>query len=348
MHNTEEIQKQYARLPALLLPWYRENARDLPWRRTQEPYKIWVSEIMLQQTRVEAVLGYYDRFLKTLPDIQALAAMPEETLLKLWEGLGYYSRARNLQKAAKVILAEHGGIFPREYDAVRALPGIGDYTAGAVCSICYDMPRAAVDGNVLRIISRITESTEPIDLAETKTEIGKALENIYPQGDCGTFTQSLMELGACICTPRSPKCTVCPVKLYCFALRNGTVEKLPVKLPKREKREEQHTVFLLECDGALALCKRGEKGLLSGLWQLPNADGALPPDEALKAADNFGVQPVELLEELHKVHIFTHIRWDMVGYRIRCKVKADCFTWATTEDLQGTYALPTAFRIFLE
>lgn len=348
MHTKKEIQNQYKALPALLLPWYRENARDLPWRRTKEPYRVWVSEIMLQQTRVEAVRGYYDRFLTALPRIKNLAEADEEHLLKLWEGLGYYSRVRNLQKAAKTVMEQHGGVFPSNYGDVRALTGIGDYTAGAICSICFEQPRAAVDGNVLRIMARITEDFSPIDLADTKKKVAAALEEVYPAGECGAFTQSLMELGACVCTPRSPKCGECPVKEICFARKAGTVEKLPVKLPKKPKREEKRTVFLLECDGKYAVCKRTEKGLLSGLWQLPNVTGEKTPDEALKTVDSFGAKPLELQKEVHKTHIFTHIVWDMVGYHILCGIKAKGFTWVSREELQSTYALPTAFRIFLE
>lgn len=348
MHTQKEIQNQYTALPALLLPWYRASARDLPWRHTKEPYRVWVSEIMLQQTRVEAVRGYYDRFLTALPDIQSLAAADEEQLLKLWEGLGYYSRVRNLQKAAKTVMEQHGGVFPTAYADVRALAGIGDYTAGAICSICYGQPRAAVDGNVLRIAARITEDFSPIDLADTKKRVAENLEKVYPAGECDLFTQALMELGACVCTPRSPKCGECPVKAICFAEKAGTVQKLPVKLPKKEKRQEKRTVFLLECDGAYAVCKRTEKGLLSGLWQLPNAAEALSPADALKTAEAFGAKPLELQKEVHKTHIFTHIVWDMVGYHILCSVKADGFIWATPQELETTYALPTAFRIFLE
>ena len=216
MHTQKEIQNQYTALPALLLPWYRESARDLPWRHTKEPYRVWVSEIMLQQTRVEAVRGYYDRFLTALPDIQSLAEADEEQLLKLWEGLGYYSRVRNLQKAAKTVMEQHGGVFPTAQADLRALAGIGDYTAGAICSICYGQPRAAVDGNVLRIAARITEDFSPIDLADTKKRVAENLEKVYPAGECDLFTQALMELGACVCTPRSPHCGACP--LYSISL----------------------------------------------------------------------------------------------------------------------------------
>lgn len=348
MHTEQEIQNQYAALPQLLLPWFAESARDLPWRRTKSPYPVWVSEIMLQQTRVEAVRGYYARFLAALPDIRSLAEADPDRLLKLWEGLGYYSRVRNLQKAAQTIMREFDGVFPQDYAAVRSLSGIGDYTAGAICSICFEQPRAAVDGNVLRIAARITEDFSPIDLPQTKKQVAAALERVYPKGACGAFTQSLMELGACVCTPRSPKCTCCPVKAICFAAKNGTAERLPVKLPKKPKREEQRTVFLLECAGAFAVCKRPQSGLLSGLWQFPNTDGALSPEAALRTAAAYGVQPSELCREVHKSHIFTHIVWDMVGYHIRCSVKSDAFTWAYPSALAETYALPTAFRQFLE
>lgn len=348
MHTLQEIQTQYARLPEVLLPWYQANARDLPWRRTKEPYCVWVSEIMLQQTRVEAVRGYYERFLAVLPTVSALAEASEETLLKLWEGLGYYSRVRNLQKAAKTVMLEHGSVFPQDYKSVRALCGIGDYTAGAICSICFEQPRAAVDGNVLRIMARITEDFSPIDLQDTKKKVAEYLENVYPVGACGAFTQSLMELGACICTPRSPKCVACPVKSFCFANENGTQSELPVKLPKKEKRIEEKTVWLLECGDAFAIEKRAEKGLLSGLWQFPNAIGVQTPDIALRTAAEFGVQPTELCREVHKTHVFTHIRWEMTGYHMLCNVRDNRFTWATREELENIYALPTAFRIFLE
>ena len=244
-------------------------------------------------------------------------------------------------------MEQHGGAFPTAHADVRALAGIGDYTAGAICSICYGQPRAAVDGNVLRIAARITEDFSPIDLADTKKRVAENLEKVYPAGECDLFTQALMELGACVCTPRSPKCGECPVKAICFAEKAGTVDKLPVKLPKKEKRQEKRTVFLLECDGAYAVCKRTEKGLLSGLWQLPNAAEALSPADALKTAEAFGAKPLELQKEVHKTHIFTHIVWDMVGYHILCSVKADGFIWATPQELETTYALPTAFRIFL-
>ena len=207
----------YAALPGVLLPWYEKNARDLPWRHTKEPYRVWVSEIMLQQTRVEAVIGYYERFMEAFPTVQALAEADEARVLKLWEGLGYYSRARNLQKTAKLLTETQNGAFPDTAEALEKLPGIGAYTAGAVASICFEQPAAAVDGNVLRIIMRMTADDHPIDLPQVKKEIGEALCKVYPKGHCGAFTQALMELGACVCTPKSPKCEVCPTKSFCRA-----------------------------------------------------------------------------------------------------------------------------------
>lgn len=345
MKATDSI---YRKLPNTLLPWYRQNARKLPWRQDTEPYHIWISEIMLQQTRVEAVRMYYHRFLEQLPDIQALAETSESQLFKLWEGLGYYNRARNLQKAARVIQSQYNGHFPNQYEDIRALPGIGPYTAGAIASICFNQPCAAVDGNVLRIITRMTENNASIDRIQTKNEIAAQLEEIYPKNACGQFTQALMELGATVCTPKSPKCPECPANSFCLAYANGTVLQYPVKQPKKDKRLEERTVFLLQCGDMYALTKRTESGLLSGLWQLPNVLGKMDDHQALHTADSFGVQPVELYKQMHRVHIFTHIKWQMTCYHILCAEKTSDFVWATAQEIQTAYALPTAFRMFFD
>lgn len=345
MKTTDSIYKQ---LPDALLPWYKQNARELPWRQDTKPYHIWLSEIMLQQTRVEAVRSYYLRFLEQLPSIHALAEAPESQLFKLWEGLGYYNRARNLQKAARVIETQYGGQFPNQYEDIRALPGIGPYTAGAIASICFNRPYAAVDGNVLRIITRMTENDAPIDSMQTKNEIAAQLEKIYPKNDCGQFTQALMELGATVCTPKSPKCAECPANNFCCAYAGGTMLQYPVKQPKKDKRLEEHTVFLLQCGDSYALTKRTESGLLCGLWQLPNVLGKLDVNQALHTAESFGVQPAELYKQMHRVHIFTHIKWQMTCYHILCTKKASDFIWATAQEIQNNYALPTAFRMFFE
>lgn len=337
-----------ARLPAVLLPWYVENARDLPWRADQEPYHVWLSEIMLQQTRVEAVRGYYQRFLAELPTIAALAAAEEGRLLKLWEGLGYYNRARNLQRAAQIIMADYGGIFPGQYERVRALPGIGDYTAGAICSICFNLPVAAVDGNVLRCLSRLEEIDQPMDSPQMKRAAALALSAIYPAGHCGDFTQSLMELGATICLPGSrPRCEACPARDFCRGHASGRANELPLLTPKRPRKVEERTVLLLEHEGRLALCRRPSRGLLAGLWQFPNLAGALSPQEALAAAEGWGLSPIAPEQALHRTHIFTHLEWKLTAYRIRCGRACAAFTWAGPEELSGVYALPTAFRQFL-
>lgn len=335
------------RLPGALLPWYAATARDLPWRKDTQPYHVWVSEIMLQQTRVEAVRGYYKRFMAAFPTIAALAEADEADLFKLWEGLGYYNRARNLQKAARQIV-DAGGSFPASYAAVLALPGIGAYTAGAICSICYNMPVAAVDGNVLRVISRLTADETPIDQEQTKKDMAAALSRVYPKDSCGAFTQALMELGATICTPRSPNCAACPIAGCCLAYQQNKTAQLPVKGKKAEKRIEPRTVFLLQCGDAFAICRRENKGLLAGLWQLPNLTGQLTAEQAFHCATEFGVRPSELCREIHKTHVFTHLKWEMVCYHMQCTQTAADFTWATKEALEAKYALPTAFRIFLE
>ena len=347
MDRVTKMTTEYTKLPPALLPWYRENARDLPWRRDREPYHIWISEIMLQQTRVAAVIDYYNRFLAELPRIQDLAQVREEQLFKLWEGLGYYSRAKNLKKAAEQICESYNGNFPSDYASIRALPGIGPYTAGAVASICFELPTPAVDGNVLRVVSRLTDDPAPIDLPETKAAVAENLAAVYPKGACGDFTQALMELGATVCTPRSPKCERCPAADFCRARAVGTVAKLPVRLPKREKRVEEKTVFLFVFEDKLALNRRMEPGLLSGLWQLPNVPGTLDIKAAMETATAFGLQPREPVRELHRNHIFTHIRWEMTCYEIVCDAAPSDLVWATLPEIKANYALPTAFRQFL-
>lgn len=335
-------------LPGVLLPWYHENKRDLPWRQDKEPYHVWLSEIMLQQTRVEAVKSYYSRFLDTLPTIEALSRCDDDLLHKLWEGLGYYSRVRNLKKAAIQIMEIHGGIFPREYEKIRALPGIGDYTAGAISSICFDMPRAAVDGNVLRVVSRLTEDATPIDLPTQKKEVTAALEAVYP-AEAGEFTQALMELGATLCGPNwAPKCAECPCHSFCGGAIHGTAQQYPVKLPKKDKRVEERTVFILSCDGHYALEKRSDSGLLAGLWQFPNVPGKLETAQALEAAQQLGLRPREIVKQIERKHIFTHIRWEMRGVYLEVAEETEGFTWLTAEQIRISAALPTAFRQFWE
>ncbi len=341
-------QSRLCRLPEVLLPWYRENQRQLPWRMTKQAYPVWLSEIMLQQTRVEAVKGYYARFLKACPDIESLAKADDELLRKLWEGLGYYSRVRNLKKAACVICDEYGGVFPEDYKAVRSLPGIGDYTAGAICSIVYNQPTPAIDGNVLRVLSRIFDDATPIDTPAFKSAARDALTGIYPK-EAGEFTQALMELGATVCGPnRKPGCSNCPCIDFCLAAQRGTAQQLPVKLPKRERKQENRTVFILTCEGRFALEKRQGKGLLADLWQFPNVTGHLTAGRALEKVESMGLRPRELIKQVSRKHIFTHIQWDMLGYYIEVSALGGDFTWLTAEEINKTAALPTAFRLFWE
>ncbi len=340
--------KIYQQLPQALLPWFAQNKRDLPWRADQEPYHVWLSEIMLQQTRVEAVRGYYQRFLQVLPSISALAQCDDDILHKLWEGLGYYSRVRNLKKAAQVVMDTHGGVFPRDYVSIRALPGIGDYTAGAICSICFDQPTPAVDGNVLRVAARITDDATPIDLPARKREVQAQLAKVYPP-EAGSFTQALMELGATVCGPnRKPDCGACPCQRFCLGHQRGTAQGLPVKLPKGKRREEDRTVFILCCQGRYALEKRPSRGLLAGLWQFPNMPGRLDERQALVEAEKLGLRPRELLRILEKKHIFTHIQWNMTGVYLEVGEPIGAFHWLTPEEINTHWALPTAFRQFWE
>ena len=338
----------FSELPAVLLPWYEKNKRDLPWRRDQEPYHVWLSEIMLQQTRVEAVKGYYTRFLEKLPTIADLAEADDELIHKLWEGLGYYSRVRNLKKAAQVIMERHNGIFPGEYEAVLALPGIGEYTAGAICSIAFNLPTPAVDGNVLRVISRLTADDTPIDNPVFKRKVRDNLADVYPK-EAGAFTQALMELGATLCGPNwMPRCEECPCHKFCRGALTGTAEQFPVKSAKKPRKVEEKTVFILSCDGSYALQKRPDKGLLAGLWQFPNCPGKLSMESALQEVERMGLKPREVFRQVERRHIFTHIQWEMNGIYLEVAAPEGDYHWFTAEQVRQETALPTAFRQFWE
>ena len=332
-----------------LLDWFYKNRRSLPFREDPTPYHVWLSEVMLQQTRVSAVLPYYYRFLEELPDIPALAACGEEKLHKLWEGLGYYSRVRNLQKAAKLVCAQYGGQLPADYAALRALPGIGEYTAGAIASISFGLPVPAVDGNVLRVCARVLDDATPIDSAAHKAALTAALSACYPAGHCGDFTQALMELGATVCGPnRAPQCEVCPIAALCLARAHGTAAALPVKAPKRAERAEDYTVFCLRCGDRLAVERRPEHGLLAGLWELPNTPGLLDERQAGEYASGQGLGDVRLRSARNGRHIFTHIVWTMRCYTLECSAMPPRYHWATPDELREEISLPTAFRQFVD
>jgi len=330
-----------------LLAWYERNARGLPWRRDKDPYHVWVSEIMLQQTRVETVVPYYERFIKELPTIRSLACAPEEKLLKLWEGLGYYVRVRNMQKAAVQICERYNGVFPEKFEAIRSLPGIGDYTAGAIASIAFEQPAPAVDGNVLRVVARLTGSQTDIKSPALKAQIAADLAAVYPAGRCGDFTQSLMELGALVCLPNQmPKCAFCPLQDYCFAKRHHMQLRLPVKAEKEARKKETKTVLLIVCGEKVAIRKRKEGGLLGGLWEFPNVEGKVSEQEITAWLTEKGLDVKSVAKAAEKKHIFTHIEWDMHCFLAVCGNTNEEFVWATPDELKA-YSLPTAFRKFL-
>jgi A/G-specific adenine glycosylase len=301
---------------------------------------------MLQQTRIEAAREYFLRFVTRLPDVSSLASASEETVLKLWEGLGYYSRARNLHAAAKRVMEEHGGRLPADIGALRALPGIGDYTAGAIASIAFGLPEPAVDGNVLRVLSRLACFEECIGGERVKKAFREALRPLYNAGNSAGLTEALMELGEVTCTPGVPQCLLCPLPEFCAGRAAGRETSLPVMPEKRTRRREQRTVFLLRCGGRVAIRKRDRGGLLAGLWEFPNVSGALSAPMAKKQAEEWGCAPGETLPGPSYRHIFTHIEWEMQAFCIPCAEPGGGFAWVTGEELSD-YALPSAFRPFL-
>lgn len=342
----EEILQQ---TPEKLLAWYDENARILPWREDPQPYRVWVSEIMLQQTRVEAVKPYFERFLKALPTVEELAKAPEEQILKLWEGLGYYNRVRNLQRGAQTVMAEHGGVIPASFELLKKLPGIGEYTAGAISSIAFQIKVPAVDGNVLRVISRVLWRTDNILDVKVKRRMEDEIREILPER-AGDFNQSLMELGATVCLPNgAPKCEECPLQELCRAHQRGEEESLPVKAKAKKRKKEDRTVFLLVCGGRIALQKRPEKGLLAGLWELPSHAGKLEEPEAEKLLESWGIQLAEPLQkEKNAKHIFSHVEWHMRCWRGTVEEETDGagLVWASAGEMKKDFTLPSAFKTY--
>ncbi len=336
-----------AALPRLLLEWYDHAARVLPWRKDHDPYHIWVSEIMLQQTGVEFVINYYVRFLEAFPTVKALASADEQEVLKLWEGLGYYTRAKNLKKAAEIIIRVYGGYFPETYKDILKLPGIGPYTAGAIASICFEQPVPAVDGNVERVISRIA-GLYTAEKNILKKQVTVMLSDIYPDKRRGDLTQSLMELGALVCVPNgAAKCGNCPVSEHCMALKTDAVSLLPVRQNKPVKKRIKITVFLLVCGENLAIRHRNKGGLLSGLWELPNVEGHLTENTALETAAYWGTRPSAVGGFIRRKHVFTHIIWDILCYTVQCAEQPPGFTWTDRRSLADLYPIPTAFRKLL-
>ncbi|MBR2591069.1 MAG: A/G-specific adenine glycosylase [Clostridia bacterium] len=327
-----------------LVRWYQDNKRMLPWRQDKDPYHVWVSEIMLQQTRIEAVCEHYYAFMQALPAVSELAAVEEEKLLKLWEGLGYYSRARNLKKAAQVIMEEYGGIFPRTYAQLVKLPGIGQYTAGAIASICFNERVPAVDGNVLRVLARVRADDKNVLLPETKKSAEALIAAIIPE-EAGDFNEGIMELGETICLPNAlPLCNKCPIQGQCKAYAESLTAELPVRIKTTTRKKVQKTVLIFESEsGEIAIEKRESKGLLAGLYALPNTDSFLSEAQIKAFSREQGLKAKDITFCKDTKHLFTHIEWNMKVYRVKVADKNTHYTWCTAEDLRDTYALPTAF-----
>ena len=333
-----------------LLEWYDHQKRTLPWRSKPTPYRVWVSEIMLQQTRVEAVKPYFARFMKALPTVKKLAACPEEELLKLWEGLGYYNRVRNMQKAAQILVKENKGEVPAQFDELIKLPGIGKYTAGAISSIAFGIPVPAVDGNVLRVITRITADERDISKDSVKQAIVRDIQEIIPMRRAGDFNQALIELGAIVCVPNGPaKCSECPVAHLCEAKRKEIVNEFPKKAPKKARTIEQKTVLLIKDGEKVAIRKRPKKGLLAGLYELPNIEGELSEEEVLEEVKAYGLSPLFIKRLEDSKHIFTHKEWHMRGYAVRVEElesDAEGMLFVERETVEREYPIPSAFAAY--
>lgn len=338
----------------LLRTWYQLHARKLPWRETDPPdtypYRVWVSEIMLQQTRVEAVIPYYQRFLKTLPDIPSLARAEDETLRKLWEGLGYYSRVRNLKKGAAEVMDRFGGQLPADIGLLKSISGIGDYTAGAIGSIAFGLREPAVDGNLLRVFSRLLAAEGDIARPAVKTAFRDLLREVLSNSrDCpsGDFNQAVMDIGATLCLPKSPRCGDCPLASCCLAFERDQASLFPVKAEKKPRRVEERTVLLLVRDGKVLLRQRPEQGLLAGLWEFPNLDGQCTEEEIRNFLQGQGLLPGKMVPLSSAVHLFTHIEWRMTGVLVLCTGKLpDSWAEANIEALQNRYSLPSAFKVY--
>lgn len=350
--NGAPEQGRAAELAGRLLDWYRTHGRDLPWRRTRDPYHIWVSEVMLQQTRVETVIPYFERWIAQFPTPEALASAPQEQVLKAWEGLGYYVRARNLQEAVQEVVARYGGAVPDDPDALARLKGVGPYTAGAILSIAFNRPVPAVDGNVLRVIARLYNIAADISLPSTRRVITELVQEMMPEGQAGDFNQALMDLGATICTPKSPKCLLCPLREGCEGWKAGRVGELPVKGKARAPRPVERVAAVVEHQGRLLMVRRPPGGLLGGLWELPGDDvpAGADAEETLRAIfwNRFGVEVVVGEHLTDVTHVFSHVAWHVRCYRAglapghEIRESADV-RWASRSEVDG-FPMPTVQR----
>lgn len=336
-HNIEKFKEQ-------LLNWYDENRRILPWREDATPYRVWVSEIMLQQTRVEAVKPYFERFVEELPTLYDLSIATEDTLFKLWEGLGYYNRVMNMKKCAIECVQRYNGNLPSTYEELIQLPGIGAYTAGAIASIAYKQKVPAVDGNVLRVFSRVLVSEDDILKESTKRKFQNIIMEYLPDDRSDAFNQALMEIGALICVPNAaPRCNICPVASECIGYQSGNAHRLPNKSVKKTRKIEKKTVLVVVFENQVHLCQREEKGLLAGLYEFDVYDGYVTKKQIKSQFKDNLKQVIDLKDAKH---IFSHVEWHMKGYLVELHNKNLDGIWCTKKEVLETYAIPTAYKVY--
>jgi A/G-specific adenine glycosylase len=335
-----------------LLHWYQTNARILPWRINQDSYRVWISEIMLQQTRVEAVIDYYNQWMLELPTLADLANVADDKLYKLWQGLGYYTRAKNLKKAAGIIIEQYSGVIPSDESTLMMLPGIGPYTAGAISSIAYGQKVAAIDGNVMRVVSRIYGFREDIGSSVAKEQIKQRVYEMLPDSQVGSFNQSLMELGATICVPNGkPLCSNCPIRDECIAYKEQLTDIIPFRTPKKERKIQPITVFLIQIGPRWVMRKRPTRGLLANLWEFPTIEGSISMEEAPNELNKLGIDIISIEEMIGAKHIFTHIEWHMRAFFVKGhlidELMPNCII-ASTNEISSLYSVPTAFSAYLK
>lgn len=336
-----------------LCSWYEKNRRSMPWREDASPYHVWLSEIMLQQTRIEAAMAYYERFIRRLPDVKALAEVSEEELLKLWEGLGYYNRARNLQKAARLVVERYDGKLPADYDLLLALPGIGNYTAGAIASIAYGIPAPAVDGNVLRVAMRYLNCEDDIMKMSVRRKMEQAVMAVIPAQCPGEFNQALMELGEVICIPNGrPLCETCPLQKQCEGHAAGRETELPKKAEKKERRIEKKTILVFRQGEKIGIRQRPADGLLAGMWEFPALEGQLSLNQMKQWVVDQNLPGAVVKRLKAGKHIFSHVEWHMKGYEIilpegQTQDVVSELMWCERQELADKYPVPIAFHIFL-
>lgn len=348
-HYIEDEIRTVAYACSDLTEWYAKNKREFPWRDDTSPYKVWISEVMLQQTRIETVLPYYRRFMAELPTIRSLAEVDEQRLLKLWEGLGYYSRAKNLKRTAMILVRDYDGFLPPSFEELRQLPGIGDYTAGAIASIAFHIPVPAVDGNVMRVLSRLLASFDDVMLPSVRKRMAELLRDVYPGGEeAGLLTEALMELGETICIPGSkPKCRACPVREECEAHKQHIQGKLPIRKNALPRKVEEKTVLLLHYEIRYALTRQ-ENGLLDGMWCLPMLNGNLDEKSVEEELAKIGIGVRELTPLCKAKHLFSHVEWHMTGFYVECANRSERYMWETAEGIRELYAVPAAYRKYLK